>query len=149
MKYTFNLNNNNKNTFRNNNNWSKILDDIILSDVIKKNPYLKTKEESFIDSAIAAIKPATSLFDDHIIINNGTKKESSPEFMDAVKFLSTYNNNKHPYYTLSDGTPIVFFEDEIQIGFDLIPRDEFEGFFYKLPERKKKTIIDIYIKIRH
>lgn len=144
-KYTFNIKNNTGNNFRTNTNWSKVLDNYILADVIAKNPYLKTNEERFIDSAFAAIKPFD---DDHIIIKNGTKTTFDNEFINAVKFLKSYTP-KDKYYELSDGTPIVFFEDEIQIGFDLIPRDEFTDFISTFTPAKKKTIIDIYIKIRH
>lgn len=141
MKYTFKFNNN-SNNFRNNNDWSKILDNIILTDVMKKNPYLKTKEEKFIDAVLKDIAPKN---DDRIIIDN---TRSNNDFLKAVQFLKDYTPTKN-YYELADGTPVVFFEDEIQIGYDLIPRNEFIDFTSLFTPAKKKTIIDIYIKIRH
>ncbi len=97
-------------------NYSKILDDIILTDIIDKNPYLfdKTKKQS------AHIFLGNT--SDDIILTGG------PKLYDAAKFITNYKlytkKYKLPFilgkmYTLTDGTPIVFYDDEIQIGFDV------------------------------
>ena len=49
-------------------------------------------------------------------------------------------------YTLSDGTPIVFYDDEIQIGFDTYKYSDFTdlSFLNGLTDNTKKIIINIY-----
>ena len=51
-------------------------------------------------------------------------------------------------YTLSDGTPIIFYDDEIQIGFDTYKYSNFNNisFLNSLTPKTKNTIINIYIK---
>jgi hypothetical protein len=136
-----NNNNNNGFTFLLNNklhyepNYSEILDDIILADIKKKNSYL-------FDS-----KPISFDF--------STLKEETPSFLDAINFLTNYKKCKKisniPFafgkmYTLSDGTPIVFYDDEIQIGFDIYKYSDFTdlSFLNGLTDNTKKTIINIY-----
>lgn len=147
--FTFGKTNNKNNStfhFNNSTNYSKILDDIILADIAKKNDYLfknkTTKEEDatiFLNN-IGAIKK-TYIIDD--------------DFSKAAKFLTNYkkyNKTYHlPYimgkmYTLSDGTPIVFYDDEIQIGFDTYSYSDFSNldFLGSLNKNTKKTIINIY-----
>lgn len=147
--YTIKINNNSNNGSFFNNNASKSLDDLILSNMIKMNPYLDKKNDSTLD---AMFKDAGLFTDDHIIIpnrNNSSllKDNFDTEFIKAANFLSRYTPKKK--YTLYDGTPIEFFEDEIQIGYDLIP-------LYKLNTPKyystftpeiKNTIINIFISI--
>ena len=128
-------------------NYSKILDDIILTDIIDKNQYLfknlNTKNE---DADYFLSKTSGD-----IILTGG------PKLYDAGKFLTNYKlytkKYKLPYiigkcYTLSDGTPIVFYENNIQIGYDFFDYEDFGNisFLNSLAENKKKTIIDIYIK---
>lgn len=119
-------------------NYSKILDDIILTDIIKKNTFL-LKDYS---------TPTYTT-----IINDPYETE----FSKAVKFLTNYKKYtkkyKLPYiigkcYTLADGTPIVFYENNIQIGYDFYDYEDFDdlSFLKNLTAAKKKTIIDIYIK---
>jgi hypothetical protein len=123
-------------------NYSKILDDIILADIIKKNSYLFTKPKTDDD------------YLSDIILNAKTKNS---KLATATTFLANYSKNKKkfnlPYklnttYTLSDGTPIIFYDDEIQIGFDYYKYTDFNDilFLKNLTAAKKKTIIDIYIK---
>ena len=136
--YTFKNNNNTKSSFSFPNkfiNYSKILDDIITTDVIKKNNYLFA-EKYFGDST-----KKTIIGDD--------------EFTKAAKFLANYKKNKSiklPFiygkmYKLNNGTPIVFYDDEIQIGFDFYSYSDFENlsFLNNLNESTKKTIINIYL----
>lgn len=129
------------NTFHFNNtkpDYSKILDDIILADIIDKNDYLFKTKNSYLDD---------------ILINAKTTKDD--DYEKATKFLANYKKYKSIYnipfklntkYTLSDGTPIIFYDDEIQIGFDIYKYNNFGdiAFINGLTPSKKKIIIDIY-----
>lgn len=124
-------------------NYSKIIDDIILADVIDKNKYLfKSSNTDYIDDILLNAKPT---------------KEIDDELLKATMFLANYKKPKKSYilpfklntlYTLADGTPIIFFDDEIQIGSDSYKYTEFGNlsFINKLTPSKKKIIIDIYTK---
>ena len=78
--------------------------------------------------------------------------KDSDEFTKAANFLANYKKNKNKkficgkLYKLNDGTPIVFYEDEIQIGFDFYKYSDFNDSFFidSLTPSKKKTIITIY-----
>jgi len=140
--FTFsNSNNSKKNSFcfNNSTNYSKILDNIILADIAKKNDYLFKKNEN----------------SDIFIANLGKAKYYDDDFMNAVNFITNYKkyNKKYnlPYtlgkmYTLSDGTPIVFYDDEIQIGFDTYAYTNLKNisFLNTLSAPTKKVIINIY-----
>lgn len=150
--YTFGSKNNTskKNIFSfpkssNKPNYSKILDNLIIADVIDKNDYL------FKSSIAAKAKKA----EDAIIFNSLIGNTNSA-LDNAIKFLANYKKYKKSYtipyiygkmYTLSDGTPIIFYDDEIQIGFDTYKYDDFSDtlFLNCLTPNKKKIIIDIYI----
>lgn len=140
--YTFDINNKKTSnySFLNNGgiNYSKVLDDLIAADVTDKNYYLKSYNDG-------------SDIIDNIIYSSSTSNNS--KFAKAAKFLANYKKSKkHPYklntvYYLSDGTPIMFFEDSIQIGFDLYYFDDFNKdiFLGKLTPSFKETIITIYM----
>lgn len=150
MTKTFNFytkNNNNNSIFRNSNtNYSAILDDIITADIIDKNEYLfKKHTDDYLDSLLT---------DEPIILTGGTLK-ASDEFTKAATFLANYKKYKKTYklpfilgkmYTLSDGTPIIFYDDEIQIGFDTYKYYNFSdlSFLNNLTTNKKKIIINIF-----
>lgn len=149
-RYTIKINKNNNTNFnfRGNNNPSKNLDDLIISNLIKMNPYLGKKNDDTLD---AMFTEAGFNTDDHILINNRTtssflKGTFDTEFAKAARFLSSYTPTTTYTFNRDD---IAFFEDEIQIGDILIP-------LYKLNDIKyydsftpdlKKTIINIYISI--
>lgn len=150
--YTIKINKNNNNNFSfRTNNASKDLDNLIFSNLIKMNPFLigRKKNDSTLDAMFADAGFDTN---DHIIIPNRDnsyllKGTFDSEFAKAANFLSGYTPTKKIYFF--DNTPIKFFEDEIQIGNDLIP-------LYKLNTPKyystftpaiKNTIINIYISI--
>lgn len=132
--YNFKTNefNNNNNQFFTDTDYSEILNAIITDDVIKKNDYLfnKNTTESYNNSS------STDL-------NNLLK---------AANYLANYkqpNSKKFAYgktYYLIDGTPIIFYDDEIQIGFDVFKYDDFgiDAFINNLKPSTKKLIIDIY-----
>jgi hypothetical protein len=141
--YSFGKKNTNNNTFFHTSSkpdYSKILDDIIITDIIDKNDFL-LKDYS--------TKKADA---DYFM-----SKTSSPALLKATKFLANYKTYSKKYtlpyiigkcYTLSDGTPIVFYENNIQIGYDFYDYEDFDdlSFLKNLTAAKKKTIIDIYIK---
>lgn len=109
--------------------YSKMLDDLIIADVMDKNYYLNTTNTT----------SKTTTIDD------------VATFIDAKNFLANYGKNNTPYvygttYYIGD-TPVIFFEDSIQIGFDLYFYNDFskKSFFNLLPKKIKKTIIDIYV----
>ena len=138
--------NNIKNT-NNGNIYSQILDDIIFSSVKKNNSYLfNTKKED--DDLIDA------MFDelDHTYIY---KRDSL--FANACKILANYGKKKSimkdiklgKIYRLENGLPIIFYNDEIQIGTDIYSYSDFGDydFISSLSPEIKKTIININIKL--
>ena len=151
-RYTIKINKNNNNnfSFRNlTNNPSKALDDRILSNLIKMNPYLGKKDDRTLDAMFAE---AGLGGDDHILISNRTtgdllKGNFDTEFATAAKFLSNYTPTTN--IIKIDRNDIAFFEDEIQIGNILIPLYKLTDFKYydTFTPELKKTIINIYISI--
>ena len=146
--FTFGKINNGINTntfhFNNSTNYSKTIDDIILADIIDKNSYLfKNYKDSYLDDILINAKPTTKTFDS--------------EFDKAIKFLANYKKLNKSYkipfklnttYTLSDGTPIIFYDDEVQIGFDVYKYANFSdlAFINALTPKSKDIIINIYTK---
>ena len=141
--------NNTTNNANNGNIYSKMLDDIILDTVIKNNSYLrnakKEKEATLIDAMFAKI--------DNTYINKSLKGDDL--FTKACKILAGYNKKKAKgitlgkVYRLADGTAIIFYDDEIQIGTDLYSYTDFNdySFISGLTPEKKKIIIEINIKL--
>lgn len=152
MTKTFNFKTKNNSTFflnNNNTNSSKTLDNIILSDIIKKNSYLFDDDDTYNGDLF------TSLIGDKPIILNGGKLKVDDDFIKAANFLANYKTYKKTYkipyilgkmYTLSDGTPIVFYDDEIQIGFDTYKYTKFNNisFLNSLNTATKNVIINIF-----
>lgn len=121
-------------------NYSEILDDIIAADVKKKNSYLIDNTNKYFLTKDYTFSPAL---------------KDSDEFTKAAKFLANYKKNysyipqKYIYgkmYTLSDGTRVVFYDDEIQIGWDIYKYTDFDdlSFLNTISADKKKIIINIY-----
>lgn len=148
-KYTFKLNNNNNNpkftttTFRTKStDYSKILDDLILDDIIEKNSWLdiNNTEEKFIDNIITESYKYTTT----PIIDDAFNK--------AAAFLANYNKSTFiPYkkdktYELSDGTIITITDDYIHINDRMYFFNLFESpsFIATLTPKEKKTICTIY-----
>jgi len=145
--YKIKINNNNSNINFRKNNASKDLDDLILSNMRKMNPYLDS--DNTLD---AMFNEAGFNSDDHIIIPNRTyssilKGNFDTEFTKAAKFLSSYTPKKRIYRINSD--EITFFEDEIQIGYDLIPLYKLKNIAYykEFTPEIKNIIINLYINI--
>ena len=153
--YTIKINNKNNSgiNFRNNTNASKNLDNLIFSNLIKMNPYLAgtTKKN---DSGLLDAMFEEAGFDtgDRIIISNRPtssflKGNFDTKFAEAANFLANYTPTKKIF--LGD-LPIKFFEDEIQIGYDLIPLYELTSpkYYNMFTPETKKIIINIYISIK-
>ena len=152
--YTIKINNSNKNgiNFRNNTNASKSLDNLILSNLIKMNPYLagtKKTDNGLLDAMFNEAGFDTS---DRIIIPNRSysnllKDDFDIKFAEAAKFLANYTPKKKLFF---GDLPIKFFEDEIQIGYDLIPLYELTTpkYYNLFTPETKKIIINIYISIK-
>jgi len=150
--YTIKFDNNNNNRSNGSifSNASKNLDNIILSNLKKMNPFMTNITST--DPTLDAMFDET-FGKDYIIIPNRDysyllKGNFDSEFAKAAKFLANYNPKKIRY-TLIDGTPIEFFEDEIQIGFDLIPLYKLSSphYYSTLAPKTKNTIINIFISI--
>ena len=151
--YTFTTNNN-SNIYNNGTDYSKMLDNIILDTMMKNNACLfkNTKKESE-DKLIDA------MFDDLGSTYTFTCKPlKDDKFIKACDFLANYGKNKSafkiPYelnklYRLADGTPIIFYDDEIQIGTDIFKYCMFDdsNFLSTLKPETKKIIININIKL--
>jgi hypothetical protein len=144
--------NNNKN-FNNGADYSKILDDIILDTLMKNNSYIfennkKNADDALIDAMFEEIDTHTFAY----------KPLKGDKFAQACDFLANYGkdktNFKIPYqlnklYRLTDGTPIIFYDDEIQIGTETFKYNMFNDidFISTLKPETKKIIININIKL--
>lgn len=146
FSFTSKKNNNNNKFFLNTGttDYSKAIDNIILSDVINKNKYL------FDDYNY---KYTT---DDTPIILTGSNLKADDEYIKATKFLANYKNlakkglySLNKMYTLDDGTRIVFYDDEIQIGSLFYKYSDFgnASLLNNITEPTKKIIINIYINL--
>lgn len=139
IKFNNNTNNNTTSFDFRNNNASKALDDLILSNMIKKNPFLSPDyyEKKRNDRTI-------------IIKNNSNllKGNFDLDFAKAAAFLANYTPKKS-IYTFNDDD-ITFFEDEIQIGSTLIPLYMLESssYYNLIPKKTKEIIINIFISIK-
>lgn len=134
--FTFKTNNNiNTFSFPESTNYSKILDDFIANNIKENNKYLTD----------AIIKHDLGINTNTVVIGSSLK---------AANFLANYakfNKRSIPFkfgkvYKLANGTPIIFYDDEIQIGFDLYSYADFANFNFinSLSENTKKAIIEIY-----
>lgn len=147
--YTIKINNSNDGINFRNNTASKSLDDLILSNMIKMNPYLGKKKDTTLDAML--IEAGFKTNGRTIISNRTTRsilKDTNDEFERAAKFLADYTPTKK-YITFGD-TPIAFFEDEIQIGDILIPLYELSSpkYYHTFDDDIKKIIINIFITIK-
>lgn len=142
------------NTNTDTNDYSKILDNIILNTVIDNNSYLfdikKKEDESLISKMLDSICK----------FNFIKPKKDDMTFVEACMILAnlgttTYHNKygiklNHTYY-LEDGTPIIFYSDEFKIDSEYFDYDDFTSpYFIKTikPEMKKKiSKINITIKL--
>lgn len=149
-KTTFKITNNNSNndtTFPIT-NYSTLLDNIIATNIAKTNKYLFDDGSSDFYTLLlndSAKKHTCNLC---CLTNNNDK------FTKAANFIANYGKNKSiklpisfgKIYKLLDGTPIAFYEDEIQIGMDLYSYSDFKDitFLNSLPKKTKNIIINIF-----
>lgn len=128
-------------------NYSEILDSIIASNIKKCNPYLSNNDD-FIAKMMKDSDKKNGT-----IIYNGCDLLKDDKFIKATNFLANYKKNakKLPFiigkiYKLTDGTPIIFYDDEIQIGLDLFSYDDFSDikFLGGLNHTSKCCIINIF-----
>lgn len=76
------------------------------------------------------------------------------EFENAIKALDNYARTNYPFYFEKDydfrdifGRPVKIFSDFVQVGYEIIPRNN-ASYFVNIEPEKKKTIIDIVIKVK-
>lgn len=148
--YNFKINNTTSNNSFCGTDYSKILDNIIAANIIETNPYLfnyNKKENDLIGNLIKDAKKNCTIFDCSYL-------KGKSDFAKAADFLANYKKKKYttiPFtigktYKLNDGTPICFYDDEIQIGYDIYSYSNFGDikFLNSLPSNKKNIIINIY-----
>ena len=90
---------------------------------------------------------------------NSYAEDITSDFLKAANFLANYKEPKNKLYDfiigrtyyLSDNTPIIFYDDEIQIGFDVFKYSDFTStdFISAIAPKMKNTIIDIYTNARN
>lgn len=151
---TFKINNTSSNCINcpfHTTDYSKALDNIIAANIAKTNPYLfktdsYTDHGDFIDNLIEDAKKIT-ISDSYL--------NSDDEFAKAIKFINNYGKKSTTYagpfiigkiYKLANGTPICFYNDEIQIGYDIYSYSDFGNplFLKKLSAPTKNIIINIF-----
>ena len=140
-KYTFYTKKTNNNTIPSN-NYSKILSDIISANILKANPYFENitpKKTKNIDIEIEIEKKPTYTF----------KDDQYEEILKAIDIFYTTLIDTDTYdFKLPDGTPVKKFNNEIQIGLDLIPLNKFTGKIYEyLKDINKDKIYKFYINL--
>ena len=147
--YDIKFTDNNINNTNNVNIYSQIHDDIILSTIKKNNSYLfnTKKEDDLIDAMFDEL--------DHTYIYKPLK--GNDLFAKACDILANYGKKKNTMkgiklgkiYRLENGLPIIFYNDEIQIGTDIYSYSSFSDydFISSLSPEVKKTIININIKL--
>lgn len=116
--------------------YSKILDNLILDNLTKTNEYLtKITATKAVENVFKSIKTKPSLNAYTAYLANIIKSKNSFPFKFGKKYIT------------NNGTIIIFYDDEIQIGTDVYAYDELLDtlFINKLTEPKKKIIIDIFV----
>ena len=139
------------------NNASAYIDSLVLSNLKHTAPYLFGKSiaddkledgKTYIFTKKKAKKNKTI---DITISGLKSKKTSTPDydtFKKAVNYLLHKDDGDTYDFKLDDGTPVKLFDDELQIGYELLPLTEGTLYLYNtLSESSKKNIIDIYINI--
>lgn len=152
---------NTNNNASNNTSNSSLLSSLILSNIKKTTPYIfndykedspkttyiKLNKYTSIDPFIAAMLEECGDY------TPSSLSLKDIDYIKAANYLANYkNNNKIKFgktYHLSNGTPIIFFKDEVQIGFDAYDYDDLLNINYlnTLTEDKKDMIINIVINI--
>lgn len=159
--FTIKDNNTNNNTNSGSTNYSSMLDSIILSNIKKTTPYIFTDyKEPKNESITYTFKKYDSIdpFIAAMLAEHGDYTPSSLtlkdiDYIKAAKYLANYKKSDKikfgKVYHLANGTPIIFFKDEVQIGFDAYDYDDLLNidFLNGLTAEKKDMIINIVINI--
>ena len=121
--------------------YSAIIDAALDANIKKKNNFLFD----------CFTTPKSSSKTINITINGGLKNDKLAYATDFLANLSkpkfkTCGIELDKIYKLDDGTPIIFFEDSIQIGLDLYYFNDFKNPFFisNLTPTAKKTICTIF-----
>ena len=169
MTHTTYIPNNNANTINSSSFFSKLftpskpksdsekLDDLILSSLIKKNPYMKDLKFGDIDLEYAPEKKKS--FIGYIFGKNKSATKATNKTIDllsAIDYLAhnykgDSNDNLSNNYIkikLADGTRLYIFDDEIQIDDTLYSLSDSAAILNGLSPAKKKLIIDFVIDIK-
>lgn len=122
--YTFKTIKTKKNDAKSGNNFSKMFDNIILTNMLKANPYLA---DMFENEMIATKTPKSKTIDIDITIEHPyTKNTEYDGIKKCIEYFYANHSFKKDYdFKLPDGTPVKLYSDEIQIGYDLIPLNGF------------------------
>lgn len=139
FKNNSNINNTSSNktfncTFCSKPNYSKILDNIIATNIIKSNPYL---------GDYFTTKTTENKCDFCPLFNCPLKKKAKNYLFDLHNGKKILLGKKYYY----GDTIIIFYDDEIQIGTKTFAYDDFDdlSFLNAIETPKKKIIIDIFI----
>lgn len=154
MKYIYSIND----IFKSDKTGTEKLNDLINKSFAKKNPWFGKKEpkndiDELIDSLLNASKPKKTTTTDTTFILFEEPKHNNIDIIDKtidelIDEIIGMSSEKKYDFKLNDGTPVKFYDDRIQIGYDVFT---FGCPFYASPEKTKKikkTITDIYISIK-
>lgn len=159
MTKTYNFTINKKNTSSNNTSSNTSYINALISSNLKKAvPYLfGTIDDDYREEIVITPKKPKKTIDIDITIKNKPKAkkytslnfEDYSDFMKAIEYLSSIDSyDDSADFYLPDGTPVRIFEDEIQIGYELISfRKMNKNMFANMTSKSKKAIIDIYFNI--
>lgn len=108
--------------------------DTIVNNIIVKHPYLDPDYNvNKFNYSFAGLSKSKS------IVN---------QLIDSINALSNHNYfEKDDYDFEFAGLPVKVYDTFIQVGYDLIPINASDAFFYGFTPKKKKIIIDIIIKV--
>ena len=154
MKYIYSIND----IFKSEKTGTEKLNDLINKSFAKKNPWFGKKEpkndiDELIDSLLNASKPKKTTTTDTTFILFEEPKHNNIDIIDKtidelIDEIIGMSSEKKYDFKLNDGTPVKFYDDRIQIGYDVFTLG---CPFYASPEKTKKikkTITDIYISIK-
>lgn len=154
MKYIYSIND----IFKSEKTGTEKLNDLINKSFAKKNPWFGKKEpkndiDELIDNLLNASKPKKTTTTDTTFILFEEPKHNNIDIIDKtidelIDEIIGMSSEKKYDFKLNDGTPVKFYDDRIQIGYDVFT---FGCPFYASPEKTKKikkTITDIYISIK-
>lgn len=136
---------------------TSMLNDLISKNFAKKNPWFgkKKSHSDEIDEIYNAIfgepkkEKITTKSTMYIIEEKQTNNYDTMSIDDILDIIIGLPEEKKYDFKLDDGTPVKFYDDRIQIGYEVIPFGH--TLFSYTPEKTKKikkTITDIYINIK-